>query len=243
MELIKQGRNRRRLVCSVILTLLMAVIGPVRVGAHPQAPRIVPPHAHAYGKSYSQWQVAWWQWALSLPVDHHPLTDTAGCGTGQSSRKVWFIGGSFRTTTGVRDCTLPAGTALFFPILNAYAATLEGDGATIPELRTSLKKYFDEQSTMALQIDGTGVKDLKRYLVPPTPFIYGPLPENSIPQSNGYDVHVGDTSLALAEGVYVLLAPLPVGKHTIHFQGASQRIGFGIDFTYHITVVPHRRPR
>ena len=56
---------------------------------------------------------------------------------GQSG-KVWFLGGTFLSTQVApgeylgerldREVTIPAGTALFFPVMNAAAAELEGDG-------------------------------------------------------------------------------------------------------------------
>jgi hypothetical protein len=30
-------------------------------------PRVLPPHSHPLGKTYGEWAVAWWQWALSIP--------------------------------------------------------------------------------------------------------------------------------------------------------------------------------
>jgi len=59
-----------------------------------------------------------------MPIDHHPLYDTADCSAGQSG-PVWFLGGTFTTieqSPGVvvgianRTCTVPADKALFFPI-------------------------------------------------------------------------------------------------------------------------------
>jgi hypothetical protein len=42
------------------------------------------PHSRAYGRSYGQWSPRWWQWAFSMPIDLHPLYDTADCSTEQS---------------------------------------------------------------------------------------------------------------------------------------------------------------
>jgi hypothetical protein len=39
---------------------------------------VVPIKAKYQGKSYSDWQAAWWQWLLSLPVDGHPGTGQSG---------------------------------------------------------------------------------------------------------------------------------------------------------------------
>src|SRR5437016_12342627 len=35
-------------------------------------PGVIPPHARAYGLSYSEWGTQWWRWACSYPVEHFP---------------------------------------------------------------------------------------------------------------------------------------------------------------------------
>src|SRR5262249_45679568 len=79
-------------------------------------PMVVPPGKRYAGKSYAEWSAEWSKWALSLPTDHHPLFDTADCGTAQSG-KVWFLGGTFTGNPATRSCTIPEGKALLFPIL------------------------------------------------------------------------------------------------------------------------------
>src|SRR5882757_5084559 len=41
-------------------------------------PGVLPPQSHPYGKSYGEWAAKWVQWALSIPADRNPLTDTTG---------------------------------------------------------------------------------------------------------------------------------------------------------------------
>lgn len=47
---------------------------------------------------------------------------------------------------------------------------------------------------------------------------------------------LGATSLAADAGVYLMLAPLSVGHHTIHLTGTQVSVGFTVDTTYEITV-------
>ena len=82
-------------------------------------------------------------------MDDHPLFDAPGTdGSEGQSGKVWFLGGTFLSTevasgaylgTADRTITVPKGTALFFPIVNAGAAELENDGDT--HLVTGLPSY------------------------------------------------------------------------------------------------------
>ena len=85
------------------------------------------------------------------PVNDHPLFDTADCRTGQSGH-VWFLGATFTAVSpepGVvigpprGHCTVPAGTALFFPIIDAECAAAEGNGTSDAGLRTCARATID----------------------------------------------------------------------------------------------------
>jgi hypothetical protein len=211
-------------------------------------------HSHPHGMTYGQWSAAWWQWATSLPADHHPLFDTADLGTGQSGH-VWFLGGTFFSTAtptgdfvGVanRSGRVPVGTALFFPILNTECSTAEGNGTTEAELRACAKGLVDGTTSLTATIDGRPVGHLFDQRAASPLFTYGPVPNNNIFQALGANVPPGTTSPSVADGYYLMLRPLPVGQHTIHFSG-SQVIGHrsdgspvtsSLDITYHLTVVP-----
>jgi hypothetical protein len=210
-------------------------------------PGVLPTNSHAFGKTYGEWQAAFWQWNFSLPADQHPLTDTAPVSAGQSGH-VWFLGGTFAPTVGpggefigqvTRDVTIPAGTALFFPIINAESSTAEGNGTTAAELSANSKFLVDFVQTDSLfaQIDGKPLHDLTSYRGQSPAFTYGPLPDNNL-----LGVPAGTTSLSVSDGYHLLLAPLSVGQHTIEFGGKlvapPLNLTFIEDITYHITVAP-----
>jgi len=72
-------------------------------------------------------------------------------------------------------------------------------------------------------------------------YTYGPLPDNNVLQFFGLDAPEGTTSKSVADGVFVMLAPLPPGKHTLHFGGSPTTTATGgpifiQDITYTITV-------
>lgn len=193
-------------------------------------PGVLPPNSHPYGATYGEWSARWWQWAFSLPMDHHPLLDTADCSAGQTG-KVWFLGGSFAQATVVRTCTIPTGTALFFPVVNTEASFLEGNGTTEQELRAVAAATMDTATNLSAQIDGRTIQALPDYRVQSPLFTIGPLPDNNL-----FGVAAGTTSQSVSDGVYLMLAPLSVGAHTIHFQGTIA--GFSLDVTYNLTVAP-----
>jgi hypothetical protein len=231
--------TQRFIMASMIVGLLGAT--PMAFAKNPNL-GVIPPHAKAYGLTYGEWSAEWWQWAFSLPVDQNPFFDEGGsCANGANGQfgPVWFLTGVINVSgTAVRDCTVPAGKALFFPILNAECSTLEGNGVTEAELRACAEGLIDPVTNVAAEIDGVPVQDLEDYRVSSPLFTYGPLPDNNVLQLFGVDAPAGATSPAVADGFYLLVTPLPVGEHTIHFTGTVGT--FTLDITYNLTVVPRR---
>src|SRR5262249_7983648 len=80
--------------------------------------RVIERNSNTFGNTYGEWSAQWWQWVLSIPAATNPNLDTTGanCGMGQAG-PVWFLAGAFGGTF-TRFCTVPAGKALFFAILN-----------------------------------------------------------------------------------------------------------------------------
>lgn len=194
-------------------------------------PPIIPPNASAYGMTYGEWSAKWWVWAYSMPVDHHPLYETADCSAGQLG-KVWFLGGTYTASSfpgGAegsfnRTCTVPTGTALFFPIINSEAATLEGDGEGYEALLAKVTYYQNAATDLYATIDGVPIQNLQSYRVQSPLFQYGPLPPNNIPCNNGFGLCedlTGKTSDFVADGVFLMLPPLSVGTHEIAFGGKA----------------------
>ena len=226
---------------SIIVGLMAGSVS--QVYAKDPNPGVIPPHAKAYGMTYGEWSAKWWQWAYSLPVDQNPFFDENGnCDHGANGQfgPVWFLTGVINVSgTAVRNCTVPAGKALFFPILNSECATLEGNGSTEEVLRVCAKGLVEPISKLEAEIDGVPIQKLWHYRAPSPLFTYGPLPANNVLVMFGYVAPCGATSLSVADGFYLMLEPLSVGQHTIHFAGTVGT--FTLDITYNLTVA-QRRP-
>ncbi len=214
-----------------------------QVGAGNPNPGVTLPYAKAYGMTYGEWSAKWWQWAYSLPVDQNPFFDENGsCSNGTHGQlgPVWFLTGVINVSgSAERDCTVPAGKALFFPILNVECATLEGNGSTEAELRACTTFFMGFVTNVAAEIDGVPIQNLQDYRASSPLFTYGPLPDNNVLQLFGFDAPAGATSPSVADGFYLMLAPLSVGQHTIHYTGTfGDPINFTLDITYNLTVAP-----
>lgn len=141
--------------------------------------------------------------------------------------------------------TIPPGTPIFFPVVNAECSVLEPDpfhGDDEAELRACANGHIDNTSDLFATIDGVPVNNLDAYRVESPLFEFGPLPEDNLFALFGLDAPAGTTSLAVDAGVYLLLAPLNVGTHVLQFGGTFDEFGFSIDTTYNITVVPTKKP-
>jgi hypothetical protein len=93
---------------------------------------LAPPETLPGGLSYQQWGAKWWQWVLSIPASINPILDTTGanCDVDQSG-PVWFLAGG--PPIAERNCTVPAGKMIFFPIINLVNDyPCQGSGNTPP---------------------------------------------------------------------------------------------------------------
>lgn len=197
---------------------------------------VLPPHSRAYGKSYSQWSAAYWQWLFAQPLEDHPGNDTPDFDVtaGQSGR-VWFLTGPFGTIE--REATIPAGTALFISLINVDASTLEEPpffGATAEDQLAIANDFAQYFTDLSFTLDGKPLANIDAFRVTspqfaftaPTPWLFGA---------------TGGTGTATGVGYFVLLTPLPVGTHIIHYTAAykfsdAPEDYIGVDVTYIVTV-------
>jgi hypothetical protein len=239
-------------IASILVIITLFALTPVRTQAANLNPGVFPPNSKPYGSSYSLWSAKWWQWAFSIPEPVNPLTDETGedCGRGQAG-PVWFLGGTFivvETAEGEllgqaeRDCTIPAGKAIFIPVINAECSTVEGNGTTEQELRDCAVFFADHVTSVEVTVDGVPLVDLDP---PDSPFrVQSPLFEFKLPPDNLIGFDTGGrtiTSPSVSDGYWVMLKPLSRGEHTVHFTAVADFTAdlgfvFTLDITYHLTI-------
>jgi len=228
----KQNCPRMLLAGAFALSLAM-VAGVVEAGPGPR-----PPNANQYGTGCAELSAEWLEWTVAVPASTNPILDADGtfAAAGQSGN-VWFLTGTLGGAA-TRSITVPAGTALFFPIVNFFWVNTPeyGDPAWSPEQEASVRELMaatvDTAQNVALEIDGRSVPNLDKLRVS------GAVGACTLPDDNifgvPFDPVVHD---CVADGYWVLLSPLSVGNHTIHFAGGFES-GFSLDVTYQITVSP-----
>jgi hypothetical protein len=216
------ARSATAVLAAVALLLFVSASVGLAGQGNPGNPGVPPPNANMCGHSYGEWNAIWWQWALGMPLfdpeNPHPILD-GPCDLNQVE-KVWFLAGNFGGTS-VRTCTVPAGTRIFFPIMNIVAWATEPD-ETEEDVRGWVNDGLDAVVTMECTIDGVPLEDPWAYRAVSGVFGF------SSPD-------FGDVDLAIAGGYSVLLTPLPPGTYEIHFAGANAS-GWWLDVTYELTV-------
>ena len=121
---------------SVHMRGLASAVGAALIAAA----ALVPIHAIAEssdrdsGATTGEWTARWWKWALDIPADRNPLTDASGAFCAEAQKgPVWFLAGWFGTGMVERNCTIPKGKSILFPIYNWIWVQTSGDVPTNTE--------------------------------------------------------------------------------------------------------------
>jgi hypothetical protein len=210
---------------------------------------VLDPTQSHFGNTDDEWGALWWKWIYELPQTDAkncviPLLDPTGehCAYGQSG-DVFFLTGT-QGGVAVRDkCVVPAGKAIFFPIV-----TFSGDNAGVPAGMTlpdaGLIGYVQSQlngvpvAGLSAELDGVALTDLARFRTQITKYSYTLPPEPNVYTCGGQTGVTGLVDPAYAAGYYVMLAPPSSGAHTLHFAGSSPASSppLMLDVTYHLTI-------
>jgi hypothetical protein len=233
--------------------LLLAAACPVWAGkGNLDNPGVMPPQSHAFGMAYGEWAMEFFNWFQSIPGAIHPSYDTTGeyAAVGQEG-KVWFLCG-YNGGDAIpveRHCTIPSGKSIFLQVQCTFWTTLPIDleigVPTDEEIFAFLREVEDTTSDLACVIDGRLIRNLENYrcqtpafsftfpdLAPgETWWDYGWPEEDWLVPSGGWV-----STPSMSDGYAVLLAPLSVGEHTIHFTSSNAYWGDSQDVTYVITV-------
>ena len=227
---------------------------PAPLLAAPGNPGVLPPWSSPFGASYGEWGARWWRWILSVPAGGNPLVGdaTAFCDAGQSG-PVWFLVGQ----NGSHACTVPSGRGIFFPIINLYlnapcafpecaaeltpAACAANPAACTACLQSLADDFLGSVTEMHVELDGVALSNLFNYRGGSGVFSFAADPS----------LHFIDGCLTdepqpfLTDGYWLMLAPLRVGTHSLHFSASSTFLGspFTIDVSYALTVAPGGRGR
>ena len=192
--------------------------------------------------AFPQLSGEWWQWVLSIPPSINPLLDTTGenCMVGQHGT-TWFLAGSWVGGPVTRECDIPQGAALFFPVINEINFDTPGQcgqGAPLPSsfYRGLSAAFVNGAANLSVTLDGISAGPMHR--------TQSQVFEVALPDDNLFvgactpDLTGGVYSPAVDDGFYVRLNPLSIGAHTLHIHAENPAAGFTLDVTYSLNVKP-----
>lgn len=216
-------RRFRRLIAGVltgaVALLVSAPIGILHAAGNGSDvnPGVLPPQAHAYGKTYGEWAADWLKFVYSVPFDQNPEFGQAAPPVVGQSGPVSLIAG----TDG--EITVPVGQGLFIPFFRVTFGTCPEEtnpffqpapGQTIAERLTEIAAFVTATGTnLSAIIDGVPLENLYQYHATSgvlDDLAFGP----------GYEQFIAPCGPAagqhqdIAEGFWLMLAPLSKGQHT-----------------------------
>ena len=203
-------------------------------------PGVVPPNAEPFGKSYGDWGAEWWKWAIAIPFASNPIMDPNGDAQAQGQHgPVWFLAGDAGGFVE-RTVQVPAGRAIFVPLLNLANDYPCPDPSFQPAPGQSLYDFLASGAAgilayvdgMTAQLDGTTIRNL---------FDYRGTSQLSTftgdPSMVAFDGCItGTPQQFVSDGYWLMLKPLSPGMHTLRITGSVFGGAFTLDVLYHIQV-------
>lgn len=186
---------------------------------------VLPARQGVADASQSQWSRRWWQWAVSFDAEDSPVADRTGvlCASGQQG-PVWFLAGTYGSRRVLRECSVPAGKYLFFPLVNYVVHATEDDVASCDDVMRDARRVTDGASHLVLSVDGKPQPDLELHRVDTLGcFDLGARTSPRVPMFP-----------AAGNGYYVMLAPLPTGTHELEFGGWLPDMSQAVSYTLHV---------
>lgn len=177
---------------------------------------VFPIDSHPYQKSYGEWLAKWWQWVISLPASssRELASPLDNCIVGKDDPNVWFLSSEGSGGSLQYNCVIQNGKALFIPIL-----TGECDYLSDPSLKTESQLRDCASSgiqgaALEAKLDGVELKNPEIYRA------QSPLFDITIPQDNDFGGGPSGMTKAVADGYYIILEPLSLGRHTFEFSAS-----------------------
>lgn len=197
--------------------------------------QIEPPGAMVAGKSIADWSTNWWRWALALAPPGDPFTDTSGhYANVNQSGPVFLLAGS-NGGTMTRRFHVPVDTYILMPFLVGVSSQLQvGFDKTETQIRQAVQQLTDPIDSLHASFDGVSISQTDlfthREISPDFSFV--------AVSGNQMGVPPGNSGIAVANGYFLMLAPLPPGLHTLKYGAGATAYGLYIDETDTISVMP-----
>lgn len=194
----QKGIGGRARACGTVLALMLAA-APAW-GADAEAASAITREPVA-GVSLGEWTARWWRWVDAQSGAPYLDPDGRVCDLGQEG-PVWNLAGTNGRFQPRRECVVPEGKYLLLPIINMVTYQVDAE-VTCKGLQAGAAANNDYLISAVVLLDGQPLGDMRRHRV----------------RSDGCFRAVADddsSRLAAADGYWLMLKPLPPGRHTLH---------------------------
>ena len=148
---------------------------------------------------------------------------------------MWFPAGTFGGIVG-RTCTIPAGKAIFFPVINSLSWSDDTSEENVAQLRDWSRIGIDHVADLQAALDGVPITGLTNFR-----FMSDLFPVAADPVDPVWPVV--ENAFGISNGCWLMLEPLSPGQHRIEFRGKWVIPGtfpttevFETGVNYHLTV-------
>lgn len=208
---------------TITMTAVLLLLSTTSVFAH--APthenKVFSPNSHPYGLSYAQWSTEWWKRAFSLTDAQ--FNNSNDCSINQYG-PIWFLNGT-TGSSAARNCIIPQGKAILFPIFNAEESISEAQSAPclVPSfptgtsdiaLRQCAVAQINHTTALSAELDGKPIQNLRKFLFISPPFNFFAV------NGNAFGISAG-LNRSVSAGYWIILNPLAPGFHTLSFSGTA----------------------
>lgn len=189
------------------------------------------------GISQADYAARWWQWAMRLPDGVRAYQDPSGaqCGLNQSG-PVWFLAGTEGTMRASRQCDIPGGHFIFFPVIAMFVTSVPGKSIDCKTAQARTADNNDHLGEVSVTLDGQPIDDIRSHRI----------------RSLGcFDAYANATYLehheaympAATDGYWLMLGPLAAGNHHLIVHARYDNPGksggdLEQEFDYQLHVVP-----
>ena len=190
-----------------------------------------------YGRSMRQWSNSWWNWMVGQPKDTNPTYDIDGKSANncQTYDDVYFLCGTTTTKTVVRNCRIPDGKSILFPVICFERSLIEDPDIHNPRnllaLATEdLNVYNASKVSADINNDkfsvGNGIIRIR------SPFFGITLPKNNV-----WNTEEDGFTIAAADGYWIFVSDLDPGTYKIRVSAVpSKSDNLNINTTYDILI-------
>ncbi|WP_320823584.1 hypothetical protein [Reinekea sp.] len=175
------------------------------------------PGEEVHSKSLEDYANMWWQWTYTMPKDVSPVRDITGenCHVGQTGN-VWFLAGGYGTSKISRECVIPQGKHIFFPVINMVYYPRQKGSLSCEDAKSAAALNNDELLSIEISLDSLVSSNPNHARISSAECfdLLGLVPE----EYKAPRVYPSAT-----DGFWIMLKPLSKGEHLLKFDAQYNR--------------------